>query len=64
MIVVCITCLLLEVAALVVGYYDAADFDRDIVVEYHSGMLKIQIWVSCKTINIITYISYSAFGIY
>lgn len=33
-----------EVAALVVGDYDAADFDRDIVVEYHSRMLKIQIW--------------------
>jgi hypothetical protein len=29
-----------EVAALVVGDYDAADFERDIVVEKHSGYLK------------------------
>jgi len=29
-----------EVAALVVGDYDAADFERDIVVEEQSGLLQ------------------------
>jgi len=29
-----------EVAALVVGDYDATDFERDIVVEEQSGLLK------------------------
>jgi hypothetical protein len=29
-----------EVAALVVGDYDAADFDRDVIVETQSGLLK------------------------
>jgi hypothetical protein len=30
----------LEVAALIVGDYDAADFDRDVVVETMSGLLQ------------------------
>jgi hypothetical protein len=29
-----------EVAALIVGDFDAADFDRDVIVETHSGLLQ------------------------